>query len=492
VRLTHLWPIQDKLENLEKLKARQSTKELGLNGYAEDCARFIDEQIKIDEPQGGDVTVIPFKLWPAQSEALTKLLTSRLLIILKARQLGVTWLCCAYALWLCLFKPGQVVLLFSKGAVEAYELARRIREMYSRLPESLRLARPLLKDNLSELTWANGSRIQSLAATRSAGRSFTASLVLMDEAAFMQWATELYTALKPTVDGGGQLFIVSTANGEHGFFHKLWTEAEEGINHFTTLFLSWRARPDRDDEWRARVSAEALSSVVDLQEYPNLPIEAFQSSETEGFLPSIALWDACMDTSLPPLDGHTSVVLAMDAGESSDTFATLLVSAHPSRERVLAVRYVRVYVPKREVLDFDAIEEDIRDLCKRYAVREIVYDPMLLGQMMRRLATPGRKVHTPLQSFPQGAQRLEADRLLFDLILQRRITHNGDKDLRAHLENADRKLERDGRTLRIIKRSHALKIDAAVALSMAVYRASTFRVDRYAENENTSWGYRSF
>lgn len=449
-----------------------------------DAAYFTDEYVQIDEPQGGDLTVVPFKLWPAQAESLGRLVAERLLIILKARQLGITWLCCAYALWLCMFKRGQVVLLFSKGALEAYELARRIRVMYLRLPLWMRHRNPLVKDNFSEMAWANGSRIQSLAATRTAGRSFTASLVLMDEAAFMQWATELYTALKPTIDGGGQLFVVSTANGEQGLFHKLWAGATESLNNFATLFLSWRARPERDEAWRARVAAEALSSAVDLQEYPGTAEEAFQATSVDRFLSDIALWDVCREE-LPPLDGNTPCVLAMDAGESNDTFATVIVSRHPARPNVVAVRYARAYVPVGgQPLDFDAIEQDIRNLCKEHAVTELTYDPMLLGQMIRRLKEKPVTVYTP---FPQGAQRLEADKQLLDAILQRQITHDGNAQLREHLDNADKKVDDEGRRLRIVKREYAKKIDLAVALSMATKRADLILPE--IEEPEESYGY---
>lgn len=452
-----------------------------------DAAHFTNEHVQIDEPQGGDVTVVPFRLWPAQAQALLRLVAERLLIILKARQLGITWLCCAYALWLCIFKPGQVVLLFSKGALEAYELARRIRAIYLRLPLWMRRHNPLVKDNLSELQWSNGSRVQSLAATRSAGRSFTASLVLMDEAAFMLWADELYTALKPTIDGGGQLFVVSTANGEQGLFHKLWKDAVKGLNNFATLFLSWRARPGRDDAWRARVAAEALSSLVDLQEYPGTAEEAFQATSVDRFLASIALWDACQET-LPPLDGHTPCILGIDAGESNDAFATVIVSRHPSRVGVVSARYARAYVPEPgQPLDFDAIEKDIRDLCARYAVTELTYDPMLLGQMIRRLKQKPVTVYTP---FPQGAARLEADKKLLDAILQRQITHGGDETLREHLDNADKKVDDEGRRLRIVKREYAKKIDLAVALSMAAHRAEMLLPEPQEPEE--SYGYQTF
>lgn len=196
----------------------------------------------------------------------------------------------------------------------------------------------------------------------------------------------------------------------------------------------------------------------------------------DRFLPSMALWDACQAT-LPPLGPHEPCVLAVDAGESNDTFATTIVSKHGDG---LAVRYVRAYTPRPGVaLDFDAIERDLRALINTYAVVELAYDPFLLGQTVRRLTTgPGRaSVHC--QPFAQGAARLEADKALLDLITQRRIAHDGNADLRAHIANADRKLDGDGRRLRIVKRVYNLKIDLAVALSMGAARAQALLLKRF-------------
>lgn len=192
--------------------------------------------------------------------------------------------------------------------------------------------------------------------------------------------------------------------------------------------------------------------------------------DVDRFLASIVLWDACCDPDLPALTPYEPCLLAMDAGESSDTFATVLVSGHPVYSERLAVRYARAYVPRGAPLNFDAIEEDVRDLVERYAVQEIAYDPMLLGQMMRRLSAPERPILTPLIPFPQGAQRLAADKSLFDLIGQRRLAHDGNADLRAHLDHADKHVGKDDRSLRIVKRAKSLKIDLAVALSMGCAR----------------------
>lgn len=220
---------------------------------------------------------MPFYLWPAQVRVLWQFLVCRLIIILKARQLGISWLSCIYALWLCVFQAGKVVLIFSKGEREAQEMLRRIKVLYQRLPEWMREALPgLVKDNTTELHWSNGSRCLSLPGT--GGRSYTASLVIFDEAAHIGAVRELYMALKPTIDNGGQLIMLSTANGLGNLFHQLWVKAAKKANSFATIFLPWWARPGRDAAWYEAQKGEYTDPEMIHQEYPSNANEAFVSS----------------------------------------------------------------------------------------------------------------------------------------------------------------------------------------------------------------------
>lgn len=226
----------------------------------------------IAQPVGDSAPLVPFDLWPAQQAVLARLVSDRLVVLLKARQIGMTWLTCGYALWRCMERRGRTVLLFSQGQLEANELIDRIRLMHATHAEPLP---SLVTDNTTELEWANGSRIKSLPATRKAGRSFTASLVVLDEYAFMQWGAELLASVKPTIDNGGQLIILSSADGNGSAFHQFWRAASEGRNGFTPLFLDWRANPGRGDDWRDARMVEGVSASDVLREYPANDIEAF-------------------------------------------------------------------------------------------------------------------------------------------------------------------------------------------------------------------------
>lgn len=438
-----------------------------------DCAHFIHEYVVIDNAQPGDdsatVATMPFHLWTAQRELLSDMQHERLLLLLKARQLGISWLVCAYALWLCLFHPGRLVLMFSIGQAEANEMLRRVKVMYWRLPKELRTALDALeKENTSELAWANGSRVESLPTTRKAGSGYTASLVILDEFAKNQWDKELYTAVKPTIDGGGKMIILSSANGTSNLFYEMCQRAQKGLGRFVFRFLPWQARPGRDDAWYAAVAADAVQASLMGQEYPATPEEAFSATNSERFLPSITLWDACQ-VALDPLDAHTPLVLAADAGVSNDHFALVGVTRWDGDG--VAVRYVQEWAPKNGRIDFAPIEEEIRRLHQQHNVVMLTYDPYQLAYMAERLSDT-----LWCDPFSQVQERLTADKQLLDLIMQRRIVHDGNAELRQHLDNADRKVDAESHKLRIVKRKDELKIDITISVSMGAARALALNI----------------
>jgi phage terminase large subunit-like protein len=174
-------------------------------------------------------------------------------------------------------------------------------------------------------------------------------------------------------------------------------------------------------------------------------------------------WDACKGA-IPAFDDKMQVVIGMDAGISSDCFALVGVSRVKD---VVYVRFARVWKPpKGGTIDFSEVERAIRDeLVKRYNVVQIAYDAHELHDMSTRLTRDGV---VWMYRFEQGKSRLIADKLLYDTILGRRIVHSDIPALTEHIKNANALIDKQDHSLRIVKRSDSLKIDAAVALSMAV------------------------
>lgn len=195
----------------------------------------------------------------------------------------------------------------------------------------------------------------------------------------------------------------------------------------------------------------------------------------QRFLPSITAWDACKED-LPPIVRRdrdqrirgTPLVLALDAAVNNDSFAMVAVSRHPVNHGDIAVRLTAVFKPPPGgQIDFETAERVLYDWLDNYNIQHVTYDAYQLNDMMQRLAKKGRVL---VSAFGQGPERLIGDKGLLDLIQARRISHTGDKELRAHVDNADRQTNAEANKLRIIKREDALKIDLCVALAMCAKR----------------------
>ena len=212
---------------------------------------------------------LAFGLWPAQRDVLIDLEQHRLTVILKARQLGLSWLVVGWALWLMLFQPAATVLFFSKRDQEAVHLlAFRLRGMLDRLPEWLPPApvaagglRPeLVADNDHNIELANGS--VGLAFPTTGGRSYTASLVVVDEADFADNLDALLAAVKPTIDAGGRLILLSTADKAkpQSAFKRIYGAGKRAENGYRAIFLPWLARPGRSAAWYEEQKRDVLAN----------------------------------------------------------------------------------------------------------------------------------------------------------------------------------------------------------------------------------------
>lgn len=240
-----------------------------------DYAVFLRRFAYIEDATAG--AWVRFDLWPAQVQVLQRLRTSRQLIVLKARQLGLTWVCLGFVLAEMLFKPITVALFFSRGETEAKDLLVRLKGMYSRLPDWLKDGAATI-DNSQEWRLPSGSRALSFPTT--GGRSYTASIVVVDEADFVENFNAVMNAVKPTIDAGGKMLLISTVDKgkPESAFKQMYRAAKRGQTQWRAIFLPWHARPGRDDDWYEAQKADVMARTGALdalaQEYPATDTEA--------------------------------------------------------------------------------------------------------------------------------------------------------------------------------------------------------------------------
>src|SRR5260221_809756 len=156
------------------------------------------------------------------------------IIIPKSRQVMITWTVLSYLLWRACFNRHRLIFVQSKKEEDAAALIDRCKHMYEYLPwwqhEVSPLKRPLAKQPFNKLSFANGSVIWGVPQGADVLRQYTASIIFGDEFAFQDKAEEAYNASKPTIDGGGQFIIVSSANGRNFFYRMVYDKMDASIS----------------------------------------------------------------------------------------------------------------------------------------------------------------------------------------------------------------------------------------------------------------------
>ena len=212
---------------------------------AKDPSYFINQYCTIQHPQRGK---IKFKLYPFQFDVLDEYQNNDYNVILKSRQLGISTLSAAYSLWMMLFQNDKNILVIATTKDTAKNLITKVRVMYEALPAWLKTA--IVENNKLSLVFKNGSQIKAIASNESAGRSEALSLLILDEAAFIEKIDVIWTAAQQTLATGGRCLAISTPNGVGNWFHKTWVDAKDGLNKFNTVKLHWTAHPERNEDWR--------------------------------------------------------------------------------------------------------------------------------------------------------------------------------------------------------------------------------------------------
>jgi phage terminase large subunit-like protein len=203
----------------------------------------------------------------------------------------------------------------------------------------------------------------------------------------------------------------------------------------------------------------------------------------ELWLPAGA-WDACDD--VLELDPRLPVAVGIDLALTHDTTAIVVAQRQGERIVLRAHFWANPFPPGHSEhdeweLEVSDVMDELRSLRRTFpkpAARldgrtrdgpAFCYDPWGFREAANTLWHEG----LAMVEVPQTNERLgPATREFYDAVLDRRIAHDGDPTLAAHLRNVVAvPLGDHGWRLRKITRTSARKIDGAVAAVMAVHQA---------------------
>lgn len=246
-------------------------------------------------------------------------------------------------------------------------------------------------------------------------------------------------------------------------FFFAWWEADDG--DYTSESAWLQANPGFDDIVAKKDFESAIKRTPE-SEFKTKRLNIWVST-SDTWLPHGA-WDEIADPREVP-DG-TDVVIGFDGSFNGDCTAIVGVTV----EEVPHIFPIAVWErPDEAGADWQVpvleVEDSIRDACARWQVLEIACDPYRWARTFQVLEDEG----LPVVTFPQNASRMTpATQRMFDAVVNKQITQNGDLKLARHFGNATLRTDNRGSRLAKEKRGSSKRIDLAVASVMALERAS--------------------
>lgn len=231
--------IHETKEEIEAYSQEKQIKEIikCVNDFAYFCTKYV----KINHPIHG---LIPFIMYSYQRRTIDGYDSHRFNILRKFRQGGLTTVSVAWALWRALFKTDQRILVMSKTDREAIAAGDVVKNAMFNLPSWMKPE--MGKHNEHERQFLDtGSVIWFYTPEAARGKSIT--VLIIDEAAFIQDMHKHWKSMYPVISTGGQCCVISTVNGLGNWYEEIYHEAEAGKNAFNIINLHYSSHPDYND-----------------------------------------------------------------------------------------------------------------------------------------------------------------------------------------------------------------------------------------------------
>jgi hypothetical protein len=197
---------------------------------------------------------VPMDLFPDQLQLIQDYEDYNENITKKYRQAGVTTVTAAWlSKKLQLAKPEnpERVLIIANKKDTAVEMANKVRHFLDQWPEWLNVGFSPDKNSESRFRLNNGSEVKAVATSTDALRGFTPTVLVFDEAAYIEAGEDFWAASMASLSTGGKIILISTPNGYDPIYYGVYDQALRGINDFHITDLRWFKDPryTKDLHW---------------------------------------------------------------------------------------------------------------------------------------------------------------------------------------------------------------------------------------------------
>jgi hypothetical protein len=238
---------------------------------------------------------VPLELFPDQIQLIKDYEVYNENITRKYRQAGVTTVTAAWiSKKLQTAKPDEPerVLLIANKKDTAVEMANKVRHFLEQWPEWLNVGFSPDKNSESRFRLNNGCEVKAVATYADALRRYTPTILVFDEAAYIEAGEDFWAASMASLSTGGKIILVSTPNGYDPIYYGVYDQALRGINDFHITDLRWFKDPRYTKDLRWIKCKDICHYMLNREQYNDdevvlydFDIEKYQDLEEQGYKP---------------------------------------------------------------------------------------------------------------------------------------------------------------------------------------------------------------
>jgi len=189
---------------------------------------------------------VPLELFPDQISLLQDYEDYEENIALKYRQAGVSTVTAAWISKRLVFakktQPEKILIIANKLDT-SMEMANKIRAFVDQWPNWVGAGFAAEKNSQRHYKLTNGSEVKAVATSKDALRGFTPTILVFDEAAFIEADSDFWAACMASLSTGGKVIVVSTPNGYDPIYYEIYDQSLKGMNNFKISEMYWYRDP---------------------------------------------------------------------------------------------------------------------------------------------------------------------------------------------------------------------------------------------------------
>ena len=228
---------------------------------------------------------VPLELFPDQVTLLEDYENYNENIALKYRQAGVSTVTAAWASKRIVFaskKKPEKILIIANKLDTAVEMANKIRGFTEQWPNWTGAGFSSEKNSQRHYKLTNGCEVKAVATSRDALRGYTPTILVFDEAAYIEANGDFWAACMASLSTGGKVIVVSTPNGYDPIYYEIYDQALRGMNEFKISEMYWFKDPRYTKDLQLLKVEDLIHYYLNREDYKNIDIIDYSTTDPKS------------------------------------------------------------------------------------------------------------------------------------------------------------------------------------------------------------------